>query len=143
MLSSLPYHCNPMVAVAAGEVGVHDFDLTEDVSVTQRVSALARATTAACAPQCGLAPGFIIIAGGELIRHFYTLRGVRVRVGVLPQHLHHVLKYSLAWSTGGLNNEYGNPCEAIPQGFFFCLKFWPIAWAAASLPLAARALPAM
>ncbi|HEY4974602.1 MAG TPA: saccharopine dehydrogenase C-terminal domain-containing protein [Steroidobacteraceae bacterium] len=113
VVSSLPYHCNALVAGAARETGIHYFDLTEDVEVTRRVSNLARGAQAAFVPQCGLAPGFISIAGGELIRHFDTLRSVRLRVGALPQHPHNVLKYSLTWSTEGLINEYGNPCEAI------------------------------
>jgi len=41
---------------------------------------------------------------------------VRLRVGALPQHPHNVLKYSLTWSTEGLINEYGNPCEAMADG---------------------------
>jgi len=113
VVSSLPYHCNALVAAAARASGIHYFDLTEDVEVTRRVSALAQGAAAAFVPQCGLAPGFISIAGGELIRHFDTLRSVRLRVGALPQHPHNVLKYSLTWSTEGLINEYGNPCEAI------------------------------
>jgi saccharopine dehydrogenase-like NADP-dependent oxidoreductase len=113
VISSLPYHCNALVAAAARDSGIHYFDLTEDVEVTRRVSALAQGAAAAFVPQCGLAPGFISIAGGELIRHFDTLRSVRLRVGALPQHPHNVLKYSLTWSTEGLINEYGNPCEAI------------------------------
>jgi saccharopine dehydrogenase-like NADP-dependent oxidoreductase len=116
LISSLPYHCNPLVAAAARAAGIHYFDLTEDVEVTRRVSALARTASAAFVPQCGLAPGFISIAGGELIRHFDSLRSVRLRVGALPQHPHNVLKYSLTWSTEGLINEYGNPCEAISDG---------------------------
>jgi saccharopine dehydrogenase-like NADP-dependent oxidoreductase len=116
VVSSLPYHCNALVAGAARESGIHYFDLTEDVEVTRRVSNLARGATAAFVPQCGLAPGFISIAGGELIRHFDSLRSVRLRVGALPQHPHNVLKYSLTWSTEGLINEYGNPCEAIVDG---------------------------
>jgi len=116
VVSSLPYHCNALVAAAARESGIHYFDLTEDVDVTRRVSSLARGAAAAFVPQCGLAPGFISIAGGELIRHFDTLRSVRLRVGALPQHPHNVLKYSLTWSTEGLINEYGNPCEAIVDG---------------------------
>ncbi|MGH8257022.1 MAG: saccharopine dehydrogenase C-terminal domain-containing protein, partial [Steroidobacteraceae bacterium] len=116
LVSSLPYHCNPQVAAAARAAGVHYFDLTEDVAVTRQVRALAREAPAAFVPQCGLAPGFISIAGGELIRHFETLRSVRLRVGALPQHPHNVLKYSLTWSTEGLINEYGNPCEAIVDG---------------------------
>jgi len=116
LVSSLPYHCNPVVAAAALEARVHYFDLTEDVTVTRHVSELARTAAAAFVPQCGLAPGFISIAGGELTRHFDTLRSVRLRVGALPQHPHNVLKYSLTWSTEGLINEYGNPCEAIIDG---------------------------
>ncbi len=116
VVSSLPYHCNPLVAAAARAAGTHYFDLTEDVEVTRRVSALARDAAQAFVPQCGLAPGFISIAGGELIRHFDTLRSVRLRVGALPQHPHNVLKYSLTWSTEGLINEYGNPCEAVADG---------------------------
>jgi saccharopine dehydrogenase-like NADP-dependent oxidoreductase len=116
VVSSLPYHCNALVAGAAREAGIHYFDLTEDVEVTRRVSSLARGAQAAFVPQCGLAPGFISIAGGELIRHFDALRSVRLRVGALPQHPHNVLKYSLTWSTEGLINEYGNPCEAIVDG---------------------------
>ncbi|HEY6452152.1 MAG TPA: saccharopine dehydrogenase C-terminal domain-containing protein [Steroidobacteraceae bacterium] len=116
VVSSLPYHCNPAVAAAAREAGVHYFDLTEDIEVARRVSALAREAPQAFVPQCGLAPGFISIAGGELIRHFDTLRSVRLRVGALPQHPHNVLKYSLTWSTEGLINEYGNACEAVVDG---------------------------
>src|SRR6185437_2648665 len=70
VISSLPYYCNPHVAACAREAGVHYFDLTEDVAVTRRVTALAQSAEAALVPQCGLAPGFISIAGGELIRHF-------------------------------------------------------------------------
>ena len=116
VISSLPYHCNPAVAAAARETATHYFDLTEDVAVTRRVAALASQGDCAFVPQCGLAPGFISIAGGELIRHFDTLRSVRLRVGALPQHPHNVLKYSLTWSTEGLINEYGNACEAIVEG---------------------------
>jgi saccharopine dehydrogenase-like NADP-dependent oxidoreductase len=116
VISSLPYHCNAVVAAAARDSNIHYFDLTEDVEVTRRVSGLAQGAAAAFVPQCGLAPGFISIAGGELIRHFDSLRSVRLRVGALPQHPHNVLKYSLTWSTEGLINEYGNPCEAIVDG---------------------------
>jgi saccharopine dehydrogenase-like NADP-dependent oxidoreductase len=116
VVSSLPYHCNALVAAAARASAIHYFDLTEDVEVTRHVSTLAQGAAAAFVPQCGLAPGFISIAGGELIRHFDSLRSVRLRVGALPQHPHNVLKYSLTWSTEGLINEYGNPCEAIVDG---------------------------
>jgi saccharopine dehydrogenase-like NADP-dependent oxidoreductase len=116
VISSLPFYCNVTVAEAARSAGVHYFDLTEDVEVTRSVRAIATGSTKAFVPQCGLAPGFISIAAAELIKHFQELRAVKLRVGALPQHPNNVLKYSLTWSTEGLINEYGNPCQAIVDG---------------------------
>jgi saccharopine dehydrogenase-like NADP-dependent oxidoreductase len=116
VVSSLPYYCNPVVARAAREAGIHYFDLTEDVEVTRQVRAIAEGAATAFVPQCGLAPGFVSIAANELITHFERLRTVKLRVGALPQHPNNVLKYSLTWSTEGLINEYGNPCLAISDG---------------------------
>jgi saccharopine dehydrogenase-like NADP-dependent oxidoreductase len=116
VISSLPYHCNVTVAEAARRAGIHYFDLTEDVEVTRAVRHISQGANQAFVPQCGLAPGFISIAANELIKHFDELRTVKLRVGALPQHPNNVLKYSLTWSTEGLINEYGNPCEAIVTG---------------------------
>lgn len=116
VISSLPYYCNVAVAEAARKAAIHYFDLTEDVEVTHSVRALAAGAPKAFVPQCGLAPGFISIAAAELMTHFDTLRAVKMRVGALPQHPNNVLKYSLTWSTEGLINEYGNPCQAISDG---------------------------
>ena len=116
VISSLPYYCNVGVAEAARAAGCHYFDLTEDVAVTRAVRTLAADADRAFVPQCGLAPGFVSIAANALIGHFDELRTVKLRVGALPQHPNNVLKYSLTWSTEGLINEYGNPCEAIANG---------------------------
>ena len=116
VISSLPYHCNVGVASVARAAGIHYFDLTEDVDVTRQVRRIAAGAASAFVPQCGLAPGFISIAAHELITHFSELRSVKLRVGALPQHPNNVLKYSLTWSTEGLINEYGNPCQAIVNG---------------------------
>lgn len=116
VISSLPYYCNIAVAEAARRAGIHYFDLTEDVEVTRAVRRISEGASQAFVPQCGLAPGFISIAANELIAHFDELRAVKLRVGALPQHPNNVLKYSLTWSTEGLINEYGNPCEAIVDG---------------------------
>jgi len=116
VISSLPYYCNVGVAEAARQAGLHYFDLTEDVEVTRAVRRIAAGAGTAFVPQCGLAPGFISIAAAELITHFDELRAVKLRVGALPQHPNNVLKYSLTWSTEGLINEYGNPCQAIVDG---------------------------
>ena len=116
VVSGLPYYCNRTVAEAARRADAHYFDLTEDVEVTRAVRAIASGAARAFVPQCGLAPGFISIAAAELITHFDELRSVKLRVGALPQHPNNVLKYSLTWSTEGLINEYGNPCQAISDG---------------------------
>jgi saccharopine dehydrogenase-like NADP-dependent oxidoreductase len=116
VISSLPYYCNPGVAKAARKANIHYFDLTEDVEVTRSVRRTARGATRAFVPQCGLAPGFISIAANELAKHFDDLRSIKLRVGALPQHPNNVLKYSLTWSTEGLINEYGNPCQALVDG---------------------------
>jgi saccharopine dehydrogenase-like NADP-dependent oxidoreductase len=116
VISSLPYYCNPAVAKAARKGNAHYFDLTEDVAVTRAVRRIARGASKAFVPQCGLAPGFISIAANELTKHFDELRSIKLRVGALPQHPNNVLKYSLTWSTEGLINEYGNPCESVVDG---------------------------
>jgi saccharopine dehydrogenase-like NADP-dependent oxidoreductase len=116
VISGLPFYCNPGVARAARAANAHYFDLTEDVAVTRAVRRIAEGAGTAFVPQCGLAPGFISIAAAELLRHFDEVRSVKLRVGALPQHPNNVLKYSLTWSTEGLINEYGNPCEAIVDG---------------------------
>ena len=116
VISSLPYFCNVAVAEMARAEGLHYFDLTEDVEVTEAVCSIAEGAEQVFVPQCGLAPGFISIAAHELIKHFDSLRSVKLRVGALPQHPYNVLKYSLTWSTDGVINEYGNLCKAIVNG---------------------------
>jgi saccharopine dehydrogenase-like NADP-dependent oxidoreductase len=116
VISGLPFYCNVAVAKVARAENLHYFDLTEDVAVTNSVRSLAKGAATAFVPQCGLAPGFISIAANELIKHFDKLRSVKLRVGALPQHPNNVLKYSLTWSTDGLINEYGNPCQSIVEG---------------------------
>jgi len=116
IISGLPYYCNVGVAEVARNENLHYFDLTEDVEVTKAVRKLAEGAESVFVPQCGLAPGFISIAANELIQHFDELRSVKLRVGALPQHPNNVLKYSLTWSTDGVINEYGNPCQSIIEG---------------------------
>jgi saccharopine dehydrogenase-like NADP-dependent oxidoreductase len=116
VISGLPYFCNVPVAESCRRRGMHYFDLTEDVAVTEQVRQLAEGAATVFAPQCGLAPGFVSIAANELAQHFEEVRTVKLRVGALPQHPNNVLKYSLTWSTDGLINEYGNMCEAVVEG---------------------------
>jgi saccharopine dehydrogenase-like NADP-dependent oxidoreductase len=96
--------------------GLHYFDLTEDVEVTNQIKILSAGAAHAFMPQCGLAPGFISIVAHDLMTHFETLDTVKMRVGALPVHPSNALKYSLTWSTDGLINEYGNLCYGIEAG---------------------------
>jgi saccharopine dehydrogenase-like NADP-dependent oxidoreductase len=116
LVSSLPFFCNERVAAVARELGLHYFDLTEDVKVTHAVRNHAKGATTAFVPQCGLAPGIISIVANELMSHFDKVETAKLRVGALPQHPNNVLKYSLTWSTDGLINEYANPCQSIVNG---------------------------
>lgn len=116
VLSCLPYQHNIGVADIAAELGVHYFDLTEDVQTTNHIRKLAESASALMAPQCGLAPGFVGIVAASQIASFGTCRSVRMRVGALPRHPTGLLGYAFNWSPEGVVNEYLNDCEVIEEG---------------------------
>ena len=118
VVSALSFALNPGVAQAALDAGLSYFDLTEDRETTAAIRKIAQHAKPAQAfiPQCGLAPGFVSIAAHHLSRDFERLDEVRMRVGALPQFPTNEMKYNLTWSTDGLINEYGNPCEAVHEG---------------------------
>jgi saccharopine dehydrogenase-like NADP-dependent oxidoreductase len=117
VVSCLPFHLNLGVAEAAHEVGVHYFDLTEDVPTTSRVQDLAAlGGKLVYAPQCGLAPGLIGIVGASLTRYFDEIRSIELKVGALPRHPAGLLGYAFNWSAEGVVNEYLNDCEVLRGG---------------------------
>jgi saccharopine dehydrogenase-like NADP-dependent oxidoreductase len=116
VLSCLPYAFNKEAASAAHTLGLHYFDLTEDVGTTKHIRALARSAKGIMAPQCGLAPGFVGIVGAHLAWQFERVRSIRLRVGALPQHPTGFLGYAFNWSPEGVVNEYLNDCEVIEEG---------------------------
>lgn len=116
VLSCLPYHLNINVSSLAHEMGLHYFDLTEDVPTTNHIRALAGNAKGLMAPQCGLAPGFIGIVGADLAAQFDKVRSLRLRVGALPQNPTGQLGYAFNWSPEGVVNEYLNDCEVIEEG---------------------------
>jgi saccharopine dehydrogenase-like NADP-dependent oxidoreductase len=120
VISACSFQVNPGIARAAAAAGASYFDLTEDIETTKIVQKISRSARPGqvFVPQCGLAPGFVSIAAQDLVRQFDTLDEVRLRVGALPQFPTNEMKYNLTWSTDGLINEYGNPCEAIHRGQF-------------------------
>jgi saccharopine dehydrogenase-like NADP-dependent oxidoreductase len=113
VVSCLPYSCNVGVASAAHELGIHYFDLTEDVRTTKAIIQMSHRSRGVMAPQCGLAPGFIAIVGAALAEKFNRIRSIKLRVGALPQHPIGLLGYAFNWSPEGVVNEYLNDCEVI------------------------------
>ncbi len=116
VLSCLPYHLNIEIAKCAHDLGLHYFDLTEDVPTTNAILELSKTAKAIMAPQCGLAPGFIGIVGAHLAEQFDDIRAIKLRVGALPQHPTGDLGYAFNWSPEGVVNEYLNDCEVIENG---------------------------
>jgi len=116
VLTCLPYHHNAAVAEAAKDIGVHYFDLTEDVPTTNRVQELAQGSPAIFAPQCGLAPGLIGIVGASLASRFEEIRSIELKVGALPQNPTGLLGYAFNWSSAGVINEYLNDAEVLREG---------------------------
>jgi len=116
VVSCLPYNLNLGVATAAHELGIHYFDLTEDVPTTKAIIQMSDTAKAVLAPQCGLAPGFIAIVGAALAENFDQIRSIKLRVGALPQNPTGLLGYAFNWSPEGVVNEYLNDCEVIEDG---------------------------
>ncbi len=117
-MSAVSFDANPAIAQAALDAGANYLDLTEDVVTTKKVRDIASKAKEGqrFIPQCGLAPGFVSIAAYDLAKKFDELHRLHLRVGALPIFPTNELKYNLTWSTDGLINEYGNPCEAVVEG---------------------------
>ncbi|MGB3342954.1 MAG: saccharopine dehydrogenase C-terminal domain-containing protein [Aequorivita sp.] len=116
VVSCLPYFLNIRIAETAVNLGVHYFDLTEDISTLHAIQKMAPNSNSVLAPQCGLAPGFIGILGAGLYGQFSEIRSVKLRVGALPLHPMGQLGYSFTWSAEGVINEYLNDAEVIHNG---------------------------
>lgn len=116
IISCLPYYCNLTLAHVAADTSLHYFDLTEDIMVRDQVKKLTKKLPKIFAPSCGLAPGLINIIAQDLISRFQQADEVKLRVGCLPLLTDNALRYALTWSTDGIINEYGNPCQAIAEG---------------------------
>lgn len=116
IVSCLPYFCNPQIAQFSKDQKLVYFDLTEDCSTVEFIKQITQNSNAVFVPQCGLAPGFINIIANHLMKKFDHIEDVKLRCGALPAHSSNALQYSLNWSTDGLINEYGNPCQAVVDG---------------------------
>ncbi|MBL0922055.1 MAG: saccharopine dehydrogenase NADP-binding domain-containing protein [Phycisphaerales bacterium] len=114
----LPFDLVAGVAEIAADLGVHYFDVTEDVKATEGVRAVAArgGLRSALVPQCGLAPGYIAIAAHHVARQFDAIHDLTLRVGALPQYPTNALKYNITWSAAGVVNEYCEPCRVMLEG---------------------------
>jgi len=126
VVSCLPYRFNVAAASGAHGLGIHYFDLTEDVATTKAILQMSATAQAVMSPQCGLAPGFIAIVGASLVERFSRIRSIKLRVGALPQNPTGLLGYAFNWSPEGVVNEYLNDCEVIEDG----VRKWvsPLEW---------------
>ena len=118
VVSCLPFHLNLGVAEAAHDVGVHYFDLTEDVPTTNRVKELA-------AERRRDRLRAAVRSGPRAHRHRRRVadRSTSTRsaassckVGALPRHPAGLLGYAFNWSPEGVVNEYLNDCEVLRGG---------------------------
>ncbi len=116
VVSCLPYNLNRQVVKIAFDNAIHYFDLTEDVPTSNYIKELSAKAKSILAPQCGLAPGFIAIAGASLAKGFEKIRSIELRVGALPQSPKGDLSYAFNWSAEGVVNQYLNDCEIISGG---------------------------
>jgi saccharopine dehydrogenase-like NADP-dependent oxidoreductase len=118
VICMLPFDLVPGIAAMANELGVHYFDVTEDVEATEAVAEIQRSGKAkvALVPQCGLAPGYIAIAANGLARQFSEIHDLTLRVGALPQYPTNAIKYNVTWSAAGVVNEYCEPCNVMLDG---------------------------
>lgn len=116
VVSALPFFLNKDLAQIAYDLGIHYFDLTEDVETTNFIQELSKTSKSVMAPQCGLAPGFIGIVGSDLTHQYTRLRDIELRVGALPRYPNGLLAYSFTWSPAGVINEYINDAEVIHNG---------------------------
>jgi saccharopine dehydrogenase-like NADP-dependent oxidoreductase len=116
VVSCLPYYLGSGVAAAAHAAGIDYLDLTEDVPTSQVIRELAKSGSSAFIPHCGLAPGFICVAGASLAVALEHVDRLSLRVGALPRSPNNMLGYAFNWSPAGVVNEYLNHCEQLHDG---------------------------
>jgi lysine 6-dehydrogenase len=121
VVSAIPYGFGLVVAAAAIEAGCHYLDFGGNPTVVAEQLLLderARAAGVAVVPDCGLAPGVagvLAIAAADQLGDG-PIDVLALRVGALPVEPKGTLRYQLAFSPGGLINEYAEPCEVLRDG---------------------------
>ncbi len=122
VINSCPHFMNLPIARAAYKAGASYIDLSEDVKTGDVIQKMAKKTQRYFVPRCGVAPGFIQIIASHMMKSYDYVERASLRVGALPENPTNALKYNLTWSTDGLINEYGNPCEGVENGVLKMLQ---------------------
>jgi len=121
VVSAVPYSHGASLASAAAAAGAHYVDFGGNPRVVKqqlRLDAIAREADVAVVPDCGLAPGLANVLATDMIAALEPgpIDSVQMRVGALPQVPIGALGYQLAFSAGGLINEYAERCEVLENG---------------------------
>ncbi|MBK7223112.1 MAG: saccharopine dehydrogenase NADP-binding domain-containing protein [Saprospiraceae bacterium] len=112
LLDCLPGSLAPKMAELARTCGCHYANLTEYVSETNQIKAIADGANTSFVLQTGLAPGFINILACKLYEQFKEKYGndmleeMTMKVGALPQNACHPHFYAFTWSPIGVATEY-------------------------------------
>lgn len=112
LLDCLPGNLAPKMASLAKEFQIHYANLTEYVSETEEIIALAKDATTGFLLQTGLAPGYINVLGHQLFKQFCMDFGVakadklEMKVGALTRHAVAPHYYGFTWSPVGVATEY-------------------------------------
>ncbi len=137
VVSAVPYGYGPVVAEVAVAAGCHYLDFGGNPSVVARQLRLdgrARSAGVAVVPDCGLAPGFANVLTFAAVDRLGDgpIDTVGLRVGGLPIDPEGTLEYQIAFSPGGLINEYAEPCEVLRDGAYATREpltgFEEVAW---------------
>lgn len=112
LLDCLPGNLAPKMASLAKEFQLHYANLTEYVSETEEIKALAKDAKTGFLLQTGLAPGYINVLGHQLFKKFCQDFGVtkadrlEMKVGALTRHAVAPHYYGFTWSPVGVATEY-------------------------------------
>ncbi|WP_413998020.1 saccharopine dehydrogenase family protein [Flavobacterium sp. W1B] len=112
ILDCLPGSQAPRIAQFAKDYKLHYANLTEYVSETEKIIALAKDAKTAFILQTGLAPGYIDLLGNGLFQQFCTdfkvnkVDKLELKVGALTKHAIAPHYYGFTWSPVGVATEY-------------------------------------
>lgn len=118
-LSCAPYSVNPQLTKLSIAAGVPFTDLGGNPGVVRQQERLARRSSTAVVPECGVSPGLTNILAVHCAR-VHGCDSVEVRCGGLPlarpDPALHPLQYKLVFSARGLLSEYSGDVPVIREG---------------------------